>query len=41
MWLAATREGETRPETVTYQKNAASGFYEILGYNRKADDEAA
>lgn len=41
MWLSATREGETPPETVTYRKNAASGFFEVLGYNRKADDEAA
>lgn len=41
MWLSATSEGETPPETVTYRKDAASGFYEILGYNRKADDEAA
>jgi len=41
MWLSVTGEGQNPPQTVTYRKDAASGFYEVLGYNRKADDEAA
>ncbi len=26
-----------KPETVTYQKNATSGFYDVIAYNRDAD----
>jgi len=33
----AFKDGAT-PETVTYSKNAASGFYQIHGYNNKPDE---
>jgi len=36
-WCAATDEGRQKPNTLTYRKNAQSGFYQALGYNRKAD----
>jgi DNA repair protein RadD len=40
-WLAfdrATDGGDSKPDTITYQKNAATGFYEVYGYNRPADE---
>jgi DNA repair protein RadD len=27
-----------KPETITYQKDASTGFYRVYGYNRKADE---
>lgn len=38
-FAAATDEGKTNPRTITYRKNADTGFYEIKGYNRLADQE--
>jgi hypothetical protein len=34
-FLAATEQGN--PKTVTYRKDAASGFYRVFAYNREAD----
>lgn len=36
-FLAATESGN--PRTVTYRKDAASGFYRVYGYNKEADRE--
>ena len=39
-WLAfaqATADGTEAPETISYRKDAESGFYKILGFNREAD----
>lgn len=39
-WAAfskATQDGE--PKTVTYRKNADTGFYSVFGYNKEADCE--
>lgn len=39
-WAAfdeATDGGKVAPKTVTYQKNADTGFYEVKAYNREAD----
>lgn len=33
----ATDGGAEKPRTITYQKNAATGFYEIKAYNREPD----
>lgn len=35
---AATQGGTVAPRTVTYVKNAQTGFFEIKGYNRPADE---
>lgn len=35
----ATDHGKTNPQTVTYCKDAASGFYRVLDFNREADHE--
>jgi DNA repair protein RadD len=37
MFCNATDEGANKPATVTYRKNAETGFYEVLAYNRPAD----
>lgn len=36
---AVTRNGEVAPSTVTYAKNAETGFFDIKSYNRPADEE--
>jgi len=36
---AVTRNGEIAPSTVTYAKNAETGFFDIKSYNRPADEE--
>jgi len=36
---AVTRNGEVAPSTVTYAKNAETGFFDIKAYNRPADKE--
>lgn len=38
LWASITDGGKAPPRTVTYRKNAASGFYEVLGYDRRPDD---
>ena len=35
----ATDNGNDTPETVTYRKNADTGFFDVIGYNRPADVE--
>ena len=35
----ATEDGNVQPMTVTYRKDAESGFYRVFGYNAKSDDE--
>jgi len=35
----ATDNGNDSPETITYRKNAETGFFDVLGYNRPADVE--
>ncbi len=35
-FLAATKEGQ--PESITYEKDAGSGFYRIGGYNHQPDE---
>ena len=37
LFLSHTKDGAEKPQTVTYCKNAQTGFYEIKGYNRRAD----
>lgn len=37
-FVEATKGGEAMPETVTYKKDADTGFYRIFGYNRSADE---
>lgn len=37
VWLKATEGGTTMPATVTYRKDPATQFFEILAYNRGAD----
>jgi DNA repair protein RadD len=40
-WLAfdnSTAGGTEKPDTITYRKNAETGFYDVLGYNRPADE---
>jgi len=39
MFEAATSNGETKPETISYCKDMESSFYRILAYNRTADEE--
>lgn len=34
----ATEGGTVKPKTITYQKNAVTGFFEIKAYNRQADE---
>jgi hypothetical protein len=36
---AATMSGAVKPETISYMKDAESGFYRILAYNQPADVE--
>lgn len=36
-WNDATEGGETTPKTVSYVKDADTGFFRVWGYNRKAD----
>jgi len=38
LWRTKTDDGKTMPETVTYLKDRASGFWRILDYNRPADE---
>lgn len=38
LWNHATEKGELMPETVTYRKDAATGFFAVSGYNGKADN---
>ena len=38
-FVRATENGDTAPNTVTYRKNAETGFYEVHAYNRPADEE--
>ena len=37
VWNDATQGGEDTPKTVSYVKDAETGFFRIWGYNRKAD----
>jgi DNA repair protein RadD len=41
VWAQATEDGESPPDTVTYRKNAETGFFEVLAYNREFDHEPA
>ena len=34
----ATESGEIMPKTISYRKNADSGFYDVYGYNGEADE---
>ena len=34
----ATTDGEFMPKTITYRKNAETGFYDVHGYNGEADE---
>lgn len=36
---ACGEDGSEKPDTVTYQKDAASGFYRVFAFNRPADVE--
>jgi len=38
-WVTATDGGEVPPRTISYIKDAASGFYRIMSYNAEADHE--
>lgn len=38
-FMTATDNGAIPPETVTYMKDAASGFYRVLGFEQAADVE--
>lgn len=38
LWNDATEKGEIMPKTVTYRKDAATGFFAVSGYNVKADN---
>lgn len=37
VWAKATDNGETAPRSVTYQKNADTGFFDIKAYNKEPD----
>lgn len=37
-FMGATNSGVEMPETVTYKKDADSGFYRVFDYNRAADE---
>lgn len=37
MFCNATDDGATQPATITYRKNAETGFYDVMGYNMPAD----
>jgi len=39
MFEQATSRGKNKPRTITYQKDAASGFFRILAYNQPEDIE--
>lgn len=36
-WSKHTQDGKIMPKTITYYKNRASGFWEIVDYNRQED----
>jgi DNA repair protein RadD len=38
-WQAATDNGQRQPTTITYRKDQASGFFQIFGYDKPADQE--
>jgi DNA repair protein RadD len=38
LWDDNTEGGNTPPKTVTYKKDADTGFYRVYGYNREADE---
>lgn len=38
-WSEATEGGDKPPQSLTYRKNAETGFYEIAGYNGQPDEE--
>src|SRR5699024_1217982 len=38
-WKNATNDGQAMPETISYRKDRASGFWRILDYNRQEDAE--
>lgn len=39
MFRKATSDATVQPETITYQKDAASGFFRVYAYNKEADHE--
>jgi len=39
VFAAATDYGKTPPATVTYAKDAGSGFYRVIAFNKEADHE--
>lgn len=41
VFVAATNDRTIIPNTVTYRKDAQSGFYKVIAYNREADVEPA
>lgn len=38
-FIDATDSGNNKPKTISYVKDAESGFFRVLGYNREADKE--
>lgn len=36
-FLIATQGGDIMPESITYKKNAKTGFFEVLAYNQEVD----
>jgi len=36
-FLIATQGGDIMPESITYKKNAKTGFFEVLSYNQEVD----
>jgi len=40
-FVACTNDGTEKPRTVTYCKNVQTGFYEVKGYNKPADQDPA
>jgi DNA repair protein RadD len=36
-WSNVTSDGEIKPRSVSYEKDAASGFFEVKAYNREPD----
>jgi len=38
-FMEATNDATAAPETISYVKDAASGFYRILSYNREVDHD--
>lgn len=39
MFDAATAGGTQKPDTITYRKDAESGFYQVIGFNKPEDVE--